>query len=202
MNWIQRFLQAITTHKAELDAHTRNLYEAMRADYYATPVPMATNTTEVKTLAADTLYAQPLPIPRAVTIDELSLQVITGAVGMKARLGIYEDDGSVYPGALVLDGGEVDVGSTGVKKVLISQALTEKLYWTVVISDGTPEMLRILRYWTPIGTKETKLGQLYSHLTRVQTYGVLPNPFPSGANLVSVTTVPYTMVVAHLASLD
>lgn len=202
MNWIQRFLQAITTHKDELNAHTRNLYEAMRADYYATPVPMATNSTEIKLLAVDTLYAQPLPIPRAVTIDELSLQVTTAAVGMKARLGIYEDDGSVYPGALVLDGGEVDVGSTGVKKVLISQALTKKLYWTVVISDGTPEMMRILRYWTPIGTKETELGKLYSHLTRVQTYGVLPNPFPSGANLVTVTTVPYTMVVAHLASLD
>jgi len=174
----------------------------MRADYYATPVPMATNTTEVKTLAADTLYAQPLPIPRAVTLDELAVQVTTGDVGMKARLGIYEDNGSVYPGALVLDAGEVDVGSTGVKKTLITQALTKKLYWTVVISDGTPEMVRILRYWTPIGTKETQLGQLYSHLTRTQTYGVLPDPFPSGANLVTVTTVPYTMVVAHLASLD
>jgi len=202
VNWIQRFLQAITTHKADLAAHTRNLYEAMRADYYATPVPMATNTTEVKTLAADTLYAQPLPIPRAVTLDELAVQVTTGDVGMKARLGIYEDNGSVYPGDLVLDAGEVDVGSTGVKKTLITQALTKKLYWTVVISDGTPEMVRILRYWTPIGTKETQLGQLYSHLTRAQTYGVLPDPFPSGANLVSVTTVPYTMVGAHLASLD
>ena len=54
------------------------------------------------------------------------------------RLGIYSDAGTGFPGAVLLDAGTIDVTSTGVKEITISQAVTAGLYWLSATPQGSP----------------------------------------------------------------
>ena len=180
MNWIQRFLTAITGHKTDLDAHTRNMYSALRTGEYFGPQPHWGATT-VKTLTASYLYAYAFPVPRDVTIDRLAVKVQTADPDKKVRIGIYNDGTNIYPGTLLLDAGEVDAGTVGVKVITIDQALAKGLYWLSSITDGTTTGLRPLyTLAVPLGLDPTDFGKLYYRWQKDQTYGALPDPFPAG----------------------
>lgn len=200
-NWIQRFLQAITTHKAELDAHHMSIHEMLLVGKWLTSAP-AVATADTVTLSVDKLYAYPLAIARALTIDRLAIYVFSEVAG-NARLGIYNDNGSVYPGSLLLDAGEVDVSSTGLKEIIISQALTKGLYWLALLCNAGPTIYKGAMAFSPLGRSNTSLAPIYSHYSKSGiTYGALPDPFPSGASLTPSTTGAYSTVFARLASLD
>jgi hypothetical protein len=54
------------------------------------------------------------------------------------RLGIYQDDGTFYPGALLLDAGTVAAASTGEKSITgLTQVLQAgTVYWLVAAPQG------------------------------------------------------------------
>lgn len=86
---------------------------------------------------ADALYVAPFFLSEDATADELSLNVrVGGGGGTHARLGIYETDNHRRPTDLVLDGGEIDISSTGVKTLTISQALPRGWYGLALIHNG------------------------------------------------------------------
>lgn len=100
--------------------------------YYGQQGPGAANTPN-----PNVLRASPVFFDRPVTADRIAFKVNTaGAAGDVVRVGIYRDAGAVYPGALLLDAGTVNVGSTGVKEATISQALDAGWWWLVIVRQG------------------------------------------------------------------
>ena len=186
----------LADHMAELDAHTYNQYGKLVVGQYMLPYGQAF-TTSGFAVTADRLYAIPFVAARAMTVDRIAIKVTTLAAGKKARLGIYNSGSDGEPSSLVLDAGEVDVSSVGVKAITISQSLTKGLYWLACVSDGTPSVQRYYAYATPYGIHSSWTG-LASIVYVAHTYGALPDQF--GTPSVSTSEAVYTAL--RLASLD
>jgi hypothetical protein len=75
-----------------------------------------------------------------ITIKAFGVNVVTaGAATSLYRMGIYNDDGSGYPGTLVVDSGQVDCTTTGAKSITLgtSLVLPAGLYWIGGVAQGT-----------------------------------------------------------------
>ena len=173
----------LAEHIADLDAHTRDLFQMVKPNsYLASPLAAVRIPTSPIAMVADTLYAIPYPITRARTPDQLALQVYTADAGKSIRIGIYKDNGSVYPGERLTNGGTVATDTTGLKTVAYTTQLVKGLYWIAIISDGTPA-LGEYRAYLPIIGNTSSMGDQLGQFKKSQSYGDLPDPFPSGASL-------------------
>ncbi|MBA7484010.1 hypothetical protein ES707_19529 [subsurface metagenome] len=184
-----------------LDDHHMSIHEKLLVGKWFTPAP-AVATADTTSLNADKLYVYPLAIARALTIDRLGLWVFGTAVG-NARLGIYNDNGNVYPGSLLLDAGAVDTNGQGIKEIIINQALTKGLYWLAIICSAGITVYKGQWAFSPLGRSNTTLKAIYSHYYKNGVgYGALPDPCPAGAGLTTSADAAYSSVFAHLASLN
>ena len=193
--------EGLQGHTIDLSAHTRNMFEVLKTGHYLNTWGFAANPSAT-IVVADKIYATcPLLVARPMTIDRLACKVqVAGAAGKKARIGIYRDGTNCYPGALLLDAGEIAVDSTGVKAVTINQALTRGLYWMAFISDGTPQMIHEYNSASPLGVRESDLSYRYHMIYKDAVgYGALPDPFPAGG-IDAADASP--AIYARLASLD
>jgi hypothetical protein len=128
------------------------------ASYFYTSSPFAATTSA--TLANGTLRVTPWLITRACTLTALGAEVtVIGDVGSLLRLGIYADNGSYYPGALVLDAGTIAGDSATVQAITgLTTALTPGIYWVGGVVQAvtvTQPTVRTQGTWTPpcpIGT--------------------------------------------------
>jgi hypothetical protein len=68
-------------------------------------------------LTINRLYAVPFMTADAKTITRIAIHVTTLGTAAHARLGIYQDNGSIYPGSRVSDCGVVDCSTTGMKEI-------------------------------------------------------------------------------------
>jgi hypothetical protein len=135
------------------------------------------------------LYATPFVCPKAITLDYIGLYFSGSSAGSHAHLGIYSDNGAMYPGTLLLDAGTVDTASTGAKTISINQALAAgSLYWLVVLpsantafySYAAASQLNILGISNDLHTVFS--AAMYYN----QGYGALPGTFPSGATVGTI----------------
>lgn len=103
------------------------------------------------TLTNNTLRLAPWYVPVACAIDRLGGDIATvGEAGSKVRLGIYGDNGTAYPGALVLDGGQIAGDSATVQELTVSLTLSPGLYWiggVVQSATTTQPTVRINNNW-------------------------------------------------------
>lgn len=92
--------------------------------------------------------ACPIDVDRAITVDQIVCDVTSaGSAGSVVRMGIYADDGSNQPGALVIDGGTVDGTTMAVKLLTIAAtALAPGRYWLVAVNQGAPTTTASLRF--------------------------------------------------------
>lgn len=88
-------------------------------------------------------YAWPLFMAEeTLTITRIGLEVTiigagTGGAGTPViRLGIYEDDGTLYPGNLILDAGTIDATSATYQEKTISQVVGPKVVWLSCAAQG------------------------------------------------------------------
>jgi len=82
-------------------------------------------------------YAVPILPLQALTVGQLSIEVVTAVAGATARLGIRAANGAI-PGTLLVDGGVVDCSTTGLKSVTASTTIAAgTLVWLVVSLAGT-----------------------------------------------------------------
>jgi len=138
---------------------------------------------------------------RSLTVDRIAVEIKTAAVDKSARLGIYRNGTNMYPGALVLDCGTINCGTTGVKEIVIDQQLSKGLYWLVIVSDGAPQIEQALVVSKFLGIIGNNYSSYYVGWDVSQAYGALPDPFTIGGSLVqNVTRVPY--IVLRPGSLD
>ena len=201
MGFLSNVGTMIAGHAADLGAHTMNTLEVLKTGNYLNYWGQYASTSAT-IVAAGKLYATcPLLVARPLTIDRLACNVkVAGAAGERARLGVYRNGNNCYPGALLLDAGEISVDSTGVKKVDIDLALARGLYWMAFVCDGTPEMIHTYNAPSPLGVRESDLSYRYHMVYQTGFgYGALPDPFPAGG-IDAADASP--AVFARLASLD
>lgn len=128
------------------------------------------------------LIALPWPVPRPFTADRIAVHVETaGLAGAAIRLGIYEDDGNCYPGALLLDAGAVDCTTTGLKTITIDQSLKRGLYWLAFVGNDATIKIYKTNYYNSIIGYINSLRYTAAAWRKAQAYGALPNPYPAGA---------------------
>lgn len=164
-------------HKEALDAHNYNIYSQLRTGTYISSPFFFASTGTPATIATDRLYAIPFPVVRPMTLDALQTYITTLAAGKVGRLGLYAPGNNLAPGALVIDGGEISVATTGAKTVVINEALTTLgIYWIAFVSDGTPNIYRCTRYIDLLGWS-SNIAQGRAGWYVAHTYGALPDPF-------------------------
>jgi hypothetical protein len=142
-----------------------------------------------ESFTADTLYTAFFNVPKSVTLDRIALTcTVAGSAGHKARLGIYRStsDTNVYPGALLLDAGEVDLDTSGNKTLTINQTLEAgaPYHFAMLVNSASPLIRRHSGFVDNLGTMQvgaTNAWSLLTGFTNPQSYGALPDPFPSGA---------------------
>ena len=186
-------------HEADLDAHIRSYLEVIRTgEYFLSPAGEASN----YPLTANTLYGRLLVIPRDMRVDRIAVNVKTAVDPSDIRLGIYNVGTNLYPGTLLLDAGTVDSATTGVKAIIINQALTKGIYFCAIVSDDVPDIYSSNR--ANIG--QCTLGLDVANLARPQAgwsvafgYAALPDPFTAGgaSSYLHGFTIP-----VRIASLD
>lgn len=159
--------------------------------YQATP----SVSLSVITTGTGTFRATPFVVPRAVTLSRIGLEVtVAGDVGSLVRLGIYADNGSGYPDALVLDAGTVAGDAVGVAENTISQALTPGLYWVGAVAQNvttTQPSIRGIATTSgatapqmPLSTSTPATNSLSSvGFAGLSITGALPSTFPSTVNV-------------------
>ena len=191
----------LAEHMDDLDAHTHNWMQTIKAGQYFYPVPVSS--VAQRATVADTIYAIPFMVARNITIDRLALQVVAAGAGSTiARLGIYKNGADNYPAELVLDAGTVAVDSVAIVAAVIDQTLIKGLYWLVVVSDGTPQIYLGYQTWSPLGNSATNFTPTWviSQWSKAGVgAGVLADPFVSGATAGSLYGY---LIMPRLASLD
>ena len=121
-------------------AHTYNIFERIATTHYLySPIVITTTDTAI---TADVLYAVPYPIAKSRTTDRIAINVAAGDAGKVARLGLYADTGSCYPGALIADSGEFSVADVELSISVLVQTVGPGLYWAVLLSNGVPTITR------------------------------------------------------------
>jgi hypothetical protein len=124
------------------------------------------------------------------TFIRIAINVTTLTAG-SARMGIYTDDGTLYPGSLLVDSGVVDTGTTGMKEVVISNTLNAGLYWvTLVTSAACTVRAAGVANTVPILGLDTSLGTAPGNAWYVAfTFGAQPATFPAGGT-INAASVP------------
>ena len=190
----------LAEHIACLDAHIRNPREVFRTGEYMLPLILSFYSLSQTTMTANKLYAVPFLAARDMTVDRIATYVAGIDAGKNARLGIYENGTNLYPGALLLDAGEINVGTgTGAKVITISQSLVKNIYWLAIVSDGTPIIRVAANAQTILGVNSnqtaTQTGWIADH-----TYAALPDPYPAEGSFIE-TSMCFVLSL-RLASLD
>jgi len=150
---------------------------------------------------ADRLWTLPFYMPATPNfIDEIGIEVSAINVGGagNARLGIYDDDGSIYPGKLIKDAGSVITGLLGPHYATVNESTPRGLKWLVVNFDVTVELrltaiLQSAGSWALLGTGPPPLNLNYMAVgyRATSSYGPLPEVYPAGAEAVGSCPLTY-----------
>ena len=149
-----------------------------------------------------TLYAYPYYVPSSILIKTIGIYTTSGQTGGAARIGIYADNGSGYPGSLVsgTDGGALAATSgAAVQNNTINVTLGAGWYWlaSIFTASGTfPTVADVSATYTPLNTQlgsDTALhlaatsGEAATGISVAATYGALngisSGTFPTSATL-------------------
>lgn len=139
-------------------------------------------------ITPDLLTMQPVLIPRRVQIDRIAMRVMTIQPGGAARVGLYATNPETHqPGALVVDGGELDLSDfSGDRWRTINLALKPGLYWTACVMKSASVMPMVRRvggalYGHLAAQNLTEVGAsaAYRYLSAAQIYGALPEIAPA-----------------------
>lgn len=141
--------------------------------------------------ATDTLWALPFLVPITTKYDILTFSITTAAASSHARAGIYRDNGSFYPGALVYETASIDTSTIGAKDSTITagvQVFPPGLYWLSIVFELTGLQIHTLG---STGTHFALLGHASNNVTPAYGYsvahpfGALPNPYTAGASVLA-----------------
>lgn len=150
------------------------------------------------------LRAVPFTSGAGNIMDIIAVDCTATGVNAKARCGIYDSTSgkNLYPNNLIVDSGEFDMSTLGVKSASISTKLKpNQLYWAVLLNGTASSSIRAISNIVGKGSFTipfpNTMGTANSTgLTVAQAYGALPSVFTAGA--VVATTSP--MIFARFSS--
>lgn len=149
-------------------------------------------------ITANRLYAIPFFTPIPLKIDELAIHVSTGVVG-SARLGIYVDDGTIKPGRLLIDAGQVTTSPAEAKTLTVALTLArKKLHWLALVASVAPTLGAIVSASALkdfFSISDLTYTSWCTHIYRTFTYAPLPDPF-GGTLTLPTATIPLIFVRA------
>lgn len=148
------------------------------------------------------------PTDETITVTKIGTASTGATTGALLRAGIYADDGTGKPGALVVDAGTASV--TGGGSILwsgLSVTLTPGMYWIAFVGQGSPTTNGIKawgvgtsadRTWPGVRNDATWPeffgsigGPAWSSVATTYT-AALPDPFPAAqASALQYTRVPH-----------
>jgi hypothetical protein len=164
--------------------------------YYS--MPYAGNNGGTGALAAQ-LMAIPFIVTAPLGINSIALEVTTnGGPGSLTRLGLYADNGSVYPGSLLKDAGVTDNSGTGVKEIAISPSLSplSGLYWIAGAFDGLGNFKTIANPVNVLGTTAGNFDFPGASISKTGSYTAsLPSTFPNGAGVGAAAVLMQVKIV-------
>jgi hypothetical protein len=151
------------------------------------------NSYSTTTVVVDTHYTRPFVVGFPASIDRIAFEVTTGGGGGSVgRCGFWRSTSprNLYPSSLVVDGGEFDCTTTGIKAATIDVGLVGDLYWSSVLAGVSAPVCRN----APIGAQGAMLGvptgmgaSQQNVLHPGRAYGALPSTYPAGAGLQAGT---------------
>jgi hypothetical protein len=153
--------------------------------------PVGQGATTTSTMTQGNLYLTPWELAAGVTITRLGIDVsVVGDAGSKIRLGIYADTGNFYPGALVLDAGQLLGDSATVQELTVSQALTAGTYWIGCVGQSittTAPTVRTVpnhspRYPLASGSATPSANVTVASYVQSSVTGALPSTFTSSVS--------------------
>lgn len=190
--WIEMLLNQGTLDQANLSAsfvvaqNVANFFNfRIPGNYYTNMLTAGRLTSSPAQI--NRLFAIPFPVPTTQNFDRIALNVSEAAAGM-CRLGIYADNGRIYPGTLVSDVGEVNTGVAGMREITVTLALNAGFYWLVCLFNTMPSVSGVpiasmihFGYRIENINSDPQVGwQVLSF-----PYGGLPGSFPINATSVS-----------------
>ncbi len=133
------------------------------------------------TMTADTLWAVPCVLPTAGSYSDMRIRVDTGNAGANARLGVYADDGSGSPGALIEEAGTFTPTAAAFYEVDFAapRILGPGLLWLAMLTDDAVvswEKSQIGLYAVNVKENGTNMDHV-AMISRVFSYAALPDPF-------------------------
>jgi len=159
------------------------------------------NSSTTSNAAEGLLRVAPWVLRRPVAIDRIGAVVTTvGEANSKVRLGVYADTGNAYPGALLLDAGQINGDSATTQEITVALTLAPGIYWIGGVSQAcatTPPTVRIAAAaWVPpltlsIGTS-VAAGAATMGYQQTGVTGALPSTF--SATVTATTTPPRVFV--------
>lgn len=140
--------------------------------------------------ARDVLVAHPFIVERKITIDRIGIEITAaGTAGSVVRLGIYNDDGNIYPGTPLINAGTIAGDSATVQSIVINQEMEAGLYWLIYWHNSVASIT--FRAFGAeagmLGMPSTLGGVNPANLINLTaTYSAtLPNPFTAGGAFAS-----------------
>lgn len=146
----------------------------------------------------NTMRVAPWLVLRTLSIDRLLVDVsAAGEAGSKIRVVIYGDNGTGYPGSLVLDAGQVAGDAIAVPTLTVALTMPPGLYWIGGGSQSAPTTLPTVRIigggWNPpvrllLGTGTPAAGITTCGYSQSSVSGAAPTPFT--ATFATTNAVP------------
>jgi hypothetical protein len=148
-------------------------------------------------LAANSLRAYPFQVLNAITITELISEVTTLVALSKYRFGLYTDNGSIYPDALISgsDAVEYDSSATGTKSSgVVNIVVQPGLYWIAYNSNGTASLrsIPVSGILPVMGASAFSGSTVDCRYAVALAYGAMPSTFPAGG-VFSANVSPYLL---------
>lgn len=166
----------------------KELTPAIRSGYYfPTSSPAATGTSSA--LGVGTMRVVPWIVSKRVTLTRLGVDVSgAGEAGAKVRPVLYADGGDGYPGALVVDGGQLAADAVAVPEATVSVVLEPGVYWIGAIVQAvvtTQPTVRAVSNWHPpivitTGTSAPAAAVTAVGYAATGVTGAPPATFPAG----------------------
>jgi hypothetical protein len=148
------------------------------------------------TQAANSLRAWPFKLDGYRNFAGIRSEVGTLLAGANYRMGLYSDNGSAYPGALLAnsDNGDISAATAGLKNFTQTITAPTEWIWAVFNSSAAISMRAI-----PVSALEALLGaqgngganHCFTAWAIAQAFGPLPATFPAGATLQANATCPW-----------
>ena len=158
-----------------------DITQCRRPGLYYNSSLVATDYNAADPVTANRIFAAPFLVTTTQSFDRIAISVGTSATGY-ARLGVYADNGAVYPGNLIVGSYDVGTGTAGVKEAMVLFTLIPGIYWLTCLFSATPSTLSTTGTGYPIDignavvTNRAARGYLATF-----TYAALPAVYPAGA---------------------